>query len=402
MTQTSETPIGTDDLFNPTTRRRDSFNSKWSRLEAFGGVSPDEGIAMWVADSDYRCPPVVLEALHAEVAYGMLGYGYDDPAYRAAVQWWLGTRHGWQIDPDWIVTTQGLGLAIATILDLWSAPGEGVCFFTPVYHEFRLKTERAGRRPVELPMRLEDGRYVLDFEAASARITEDTRILLWCNPQNPSGRVWTPEEQRQVADFAERHNLLLVSDEVHCDLVFPGSTHVPMDIAAPEHRARTITLFAASKTFNLAGLRVGQAIIPDPELRQAYQQRLIALNYDAATLGVTATRAAFSPEGAAWADAQLRHLDGNIRLFNEGMAAIPGVWSMPLQATYLAWVDFSRLGMTEDEILRRVRDDAKVVPQFGRNFCAETALWHRFNLAMPRAQVAEAVSRLQAAFADLQ
>ncbi len=389
-------------LFNDVPDRRALFSTKWDKLGLVGGGDRETSLAMWVADSDYPTAPVVLETLRRHVEHGMLGYGYDGAAYKAALTWWLGTRHGWTIDPDWVLTTQGLGHAIATILDIWSEPGEGVCFFTPVYHEFRLKTERAGRRPVEFPMQLVDGRYELDFDAAEARITPDTRVLLFCSPQNPSGRMWTAEEQRQVAAFAEAHDLILVSDEVHCDLVYPGNTHIPMDIAAPDYRHRTITLFAASKTFNLAGLRVGQAIVPDEALRARYFQRLNALNYDPATLGVEATTAAFSPEGAAWADAQIEHLAGNIAVFNEGIAKVPGLWSMPLQSTYLAWVDFSRLGMGEDEVLRRLLEDAQVCPQRGRDFCAESALWHRFNLAVPRKLVEEAVTRIQAAFADVQ
>ncbi len=390
------------DLFTPTVDRRTTAAAKFRRLSSYCGVSPEDGLGMWIADSDYPTAPVVIDALQTELAHGMLGYGYDADAYHQAITWWMNTRHGWAVDPDWIVTTQGLGHAIATCLDVWSKPGEGVAYFTPVYHEFRLKTQRAGRRPVEFPMDLVEGRYEINWDAAEDLITEDTRILLFCNPQNPSGRMWTAEEQRQVAAFCAKHDLILVADEVHCDLVYPGATHVPMDIAAPDHRNRTVTLFAASKTFNLAGLRVGQAIIPDPDLRATYQQRLIALNYDPATLGVVATTAAFSPEGHAWATAQIAHLQENIRIFEAGIAAIPGVWAMPLQSTYLAWVDFSGTGMDEAEIDERLLQTAKIGPQRGGDFSPHTTLWNRFNLATPRSTVEDAVRRLQDAFSDLQ
>ena len=379
-------------------------NSKWVALEKTFGIPADEGIGMSVADSDYATAPCVVEALRAAVDIGAFGYGYDGAGYRAAVAWWLQSRHGWQVDPDWVVTAQGLGHAIATCLDIWSEPGEGVAYFTPVYHEFRLKSERAGRRPVELPLALVNGRYEFDWAAAEAAITPDTRILLFCSPQNPSGRVWTVGELRQVADFAARHDLILVSDEVHADLVYDdaGLRHVPMDIAAPEHRNRTVTLFAASKTFNLAGLRVGQMILPDPALRARAQGRMTALNYDPTTLGVMASQAAYSPAGQDWLDAQMRHLARNRAIFDEGINAIPGVRSMALQSTFLPWVDFSGTGMSAEEVTRRVHGEAGIGTAPGHWFGTGGESFHRFNIALPRARVEEAVARMRAAFADLQ
>jgi cystathionine beta-lyase len=384
---------------------REALNGKWTRLESATGIDPDTGIAMWVADSDYATAPCVRDVLRRAVDIGVFCYGYDNEGYLGAVQWWMKTRHDWQIDTDWIVTTQGLGHAIATCIDVWSEPGEGVAYFTPVYHEFRLKTQRAGRRPVELPMALVDDRYQLDWDAAEAAITPDTKVLLFCSPQNPSGRVWTAEELRDVAEFAERHDLILVSDEVHCDLIYDdgtGTRHIPTDIAAPEHRARTVTLFAGSKTFNLAGLRVGQMIIPDAELRETVQQRLTALNYDPATLGVMASQAAFSEGGNEWLAAQMQHLTRVRDIFDDGINAIPGVKSMRLQATFLPWVDFSGTGMSAEEITRRVHGEAGIGTADGARFGTGGESFHRFNIALPTARIEDAVARMQAAFSDLQ
>ncbi|MEL6168353.1 MAG: PatB family C-S lyase [Pseudomonadota bacterium] len=381
--------------------RRDTACASY-RTDAKFGIAPDNVIPMWIADSDFETAPCVNAALSDAVAHGAYGYGYDKDAYKAANVWWMKERHGWDIDPDWVVACHGLGYAIASVIDIWSEPGEGVAYFTPVYHEFRLKTERAGRRPVELPMALQGRTYVFDWDAAEAAITPDTRILLFCSPQNPSGRVWTTDELRAVAEFAARHDLILVSDEVHNDLVFDGSAHVPMDIAAPEHRDRTITLHAASKTFNLAGLRTGQYIIPDDRLRETVVQRLAALNYDAATLGILATTTAFSVEGDLWRQAQVVYLAENRQLFDEGLNAIPGVKSMPLEATFLPWVDFSGTGMTDQEIEDRLHHHAGVVSAPGPWFGAGGESFHRFNLTFPRATLTEAVRRIQEAFADLQ
>jgi len=378
----------------------DTFSGKWDSMGNFG-VGPD-GIAMHVADSDYPTAPCVIEAVTKEAQRGIFNYGFDRKGYVASFCWWMQTRHNWTIDPDWVLTTQGLGMAIALCLDVWSEPGDDIAFFTPVYHEFRLKSHRAHRNHVELPMALVDGRYELDWDAAEAAITPKTKVLLFCSPQNPSGRVWTVEELRQVAEFAARHDLILVSDEVHADLVYDGSTHVPMDVAAPEHRDRMVTLFAASKTFNLAGLRVGQIVIPDEKLRAQMADRLTALNYDAASLSVVASQAAYSPEGNAWVAAQMAYLAENRRIFDEGVNAIPGVWSMPLQATYLPWVDFSGTGMSEAEIAQRVNGQAGITPAPGNWFGQGSELWNRFVLAAPRATIEETVRRLQSAFADLQ
>ncbi|MGI3186345.1 MalY/PatB family protein [Nioella aestuarii] len=386
--------------FNTNHQMRGTFSGKWDSMGQFGVGS--DGIAMHVADSDYPTAPCVIEAVTREAERGIFNYGFDRKGYVKAFCWWMQTRHDWTVDPDWVLTAQGLGMAIALCLDVWSEPGDDIAFFTPVYHEFRLKTHRARRNHVELPMALVDGRYELDWDGAEAAITPKTKVLLFCSPQNPSGRVWSVEELRQVAAFAARHDLILVSDEVHADLVYAGNTHVPMAIAAPEHRDRMVTLFAASKTFNLAGLRVGQMIIPDDRLRTQMGDRLTALNYDATTLGAVASKAAYSPDGNEWVAAQLAYLEENRRIFDEGVNAIPGLRSMPLQATYLPWVDFSGTGMSEEEITARVNGQAQITPAPGKWFGTGSELWNRFVLATPRANIEETVRRLQAAFSDLQ
>ena len=382
--------------------RRGTHCYKWDMLEKVCGVSPEDGIAMGVADSDFRNAPPILDALQAMVDHGIFGYGFDDQGFRDAVCWWQSARHGWSIDPDWIVVTQGLGHAIGMILDTYTDLGDGVCFFTPVYHEFRAKTEKGERRPVEIPMAREGDRYMLDFDAAEAAMDPNVKILIFCAPQNPSGRVWTPAELRAVAEFAARHDLIVVSDEIHSDLIYPGAKHVPMMLAAPEHADRIITINAASKTFGIPGLRTGYAIIPDPDLRAAYQRRMRMSEYSPGTPGIAATKAAYSPEGAAWVDDLVTYLDGNRKVFDEGINAIPGVRSMPLQSTVLGWVDFSGTGMSHEEVMHRVRDVAKIGVNEGPAFGPGGETFNRFNFAMRRAIIEEAVSRMQAAFSDLQ
>lgn len=389
-------------LFDQNIDRRGTGSTKWDLMEPLFGVSPTDGLAMWTADSDYPTAPCVRDALRAALDHGIFGYHSGNPAYGDAIQWWMQTRHTWKIDPDWIVTTQGLGNAIALCLDVYSDPGDGVVIFSPVYHEFAIKVAKAGRRLVECPLMRDGDTYQLDLDDAQSRLSGNEKILIFCSPQNPSGRVWTADELRAVADFAGRNGLILVADEIHHDLIYPSHTFVPMDVAAPDARPRLIALTAASKTFNIAGQRTGNMIIPNPDLRAAMIQRQNSLDYKPGMLAIQMITAAYSPDGAAWVDEQMAHLEGNRRAFDDLVNAIPGVRSLPLASTYLAWVDFSGTGMAFDAFHARVRDDARIAASPGPSFGAGGETFMRFNLATSRARVIEAGERLKIAFADLQ
>jgi cystathionine beta-lyase len=226
-------------------------------------------------------------------------------------------------------------------------------------------------------------------------------MVILCSPHNPGGRVWTPEELSEVADFARRHDLVLVSDEIHADLVLPGHRHTAMT-QIPGVMDRLVMLTATTKTFNIAGAHIGNVIVPDATLRAPFAARMTALGISPNAFGMHMATAACSPEGAAWVDALCAYLDGNRRLFDEGINAIPGLRSMPLEATYLAWVDFRALGMSQDEVNRRVAQGARIAANAGPTFGTGGEGWMRFNLATPRSRIAEAVDRLRRAFADVQ
>lgn len=388
--------------FNRPTDRRNTNSTKWDLMDRLFGVSPDDGLAMWTADSDYPTAPCVLEALQKAVDHGVFGYSFEHDEYLSAIAWWMQNRHGWSIEKDWILTTQGLGNAIALSLDVWSDLGDAAAIFTPVYHEFALKVQRTGRVVTECPLVRQGDTYVLDLDDAQSRLTGKEKMLIWCSPQNPSGRIWTADELRAVSDFARKNGMLLVCDEIHHDLIFAGNTFIPMAVAAPDGHDNTVYLTAASKTFNVAGQRTGNMIIPDDKLRTDMRQRLKSLDYGPSTLGVTMITAAYSPEGAVWADAQMEHLQANRDIFDAGIKAIPGVWSMPLQSTYLGWVDFSGTGMSHDEVAARIRDQAKIAVSPGPTFGTGGETFMRFNLATHTSVIKEAVRRLQTAFGDLQ
>jgi cystathionine beta-lyase len=382
--------------------RRGTHCVKWDMMETLYGVPPDEGLAMWVADMDFRPPACVQAALEEMIGHGVYGYFGDDSKYTAAIRWWMAARQGWTVEPDWIFTTHGLVNGTALCVDTWTQPGDGVVLFTPVYHAFARVIRAAGRDVVECPMPVEHGRYVLDFDSWDAQMTGRERMVILCSPHNPGGRVWTAEELRGVAAFARRHGLILVSDEIHHDLVYPGHRHIPMTLAAPEITDRLVMMTATTKTFNIAGAHIGNVIIPDPKLRAAFATRIAALGISPNSFGLFMATAAYSPEGGAWVDALMTYLEGNRRIFDAGVNAIPGLRSMPLEATYLSWVDFSGTGMSAEEFTRRVEKDARIAANRGPTFGAGGETFMRFNIATPRARIEDAVARLQAAFADLQ
>jgi cystathionine beta-lyase len=382
--------------------RRGTHSAKWDMMEANFGVPAADGIAMWVADMDFQPPACVQAAVEAMAGHGVYGYFGDDRSYRDAIRWWMKNRHGWEVEPQAIFTTHGLVNGTALCVEAYSKPGDSVVLMTPVYHAFARIVAAAGRRVVECPLALANGRYVLDIPGWDARMTGSERMLILCSPHNPGGRVWTSDELRAIADFCKRHDLILVSDEIHHDLVMPGQRHTVMPLAAPDILDRLVMMTATTKTFNLAGSHIGNVIIPDEALRGPFQARMNALGISPNSFGMAMATAAYSPEGAAWVDALVAYLDGNRRLFDEGVSAVPGLSSMALEATYLGWVDFTGTGMAPAEFIARVEKQARIAANHGASFGLGGDNYLRFNLATPRAVVAEAVERLQDAFADLQ
>ncbi|WP_439497680.1 MalY/PatB family protein [Bosea sp. (in: a-proteobacteria)] len=382
--------------------RRGTNCAKWDMMEATYKVPASDGIAMWVADMDFRPPPCVQGAVEAMAAHGVYGYFGDATASNDAIRWWMKNRHGWELEPEAIFTTHGLVNGTALCVDAYTKPGDGVVLMTPVYHAFARVIRAAGRNVVECPLAIEDGRYVLDIAGWDALMTGSERMLILCSPHNPGGRVWSRDELREIAQFCVRHDLILVSDEIHHDLVMPGHKHLMMPVATPEIMDRLVMMTATTKTFNIAGAHVGNVIVPDEALRAPFRARMNALGISPNSFGMVMATAAYSPEGAAWVDALVTYLDGNRRVFDEVVGSIPGLRSMALEATYLGWVDFAGTGMEPAEFIARVEKQAKIAANHGASFGSGGGSFLRFNLATPRSVVAEAGERLKAAFADMQ
>jgi len=387
--------------FDEIVDRRGTHSVKWDAMEALYGVPADDGISMWVADMDFRPPQCVSNAVAKMHEHGVYGYYGDDAPYREAICWWMKTRHGWEVDPAGIFTTHGLVNGTAMCVDAFTNPGEGVVLFTPVYHAFAKVISAAGRDVVECEMSNVNGRYELDFDAYDAQMTGNETMLVLCSPHNPSGRVWSKGELQAVAAFAKRHELILVSDEIHHDLVFDGHTHIPMaKIAGIEDSLVIMT--ATTKTFNIAGSHSGNVIIADPDLRARFGARMMAMGLSPNSFGLFMAEAAYSPDGASWVDDLIQYLDGNRKVFDAGVNAIPSLKSMDMASTYLAWVDFANTGMSREEFTSRVQQNARIAANHGPTFGKGGESFLRFNFATPRARVIEAVERLQMAFGDLQ
>jgi len=380
--------------------RRGTHCQKWDSMEKIYGVPADTGLAMWVADMDFRPPAVVQDALKSMLDHGIYGYFGDDSKYLTSIQWWMRERHGWDVQANAIFTTHGLVNGTALCIDAFSAPGDGIVIFTPVYHAFARVIRAAGREVIEMPLVNNDGRYEMDFEAYSAAMTGRETMAILCSPHNPGGRVWTQAELDAVAEFAREHDLILVSDEIHHDLTF-GAQHTPMT-AIDDIEDRLVMMTAPTKTFNIAGAHSGNVIISDLKLRARFAARMSALGLSPNSFGLFMSTAAYSPEGAAWVDDLCLYLDRNRQIFDEAVNAIPVLKSMELEATYLSWVDFSGTGMDAPEFTSRVEKEAKIAVNHGPTFGKGGQSFLRFNIATPRARVVEATKRLTEAFSDLQ
>ena len=388
--------------FDEVIDRRGTHSSKWDTMEELYGVSPDSGLSMWVADMDFRAPKIIQEKLHGINSHGIYGYYGDYKEYNNSIKWWMKNRHNWEIDTSWIFTTHGLVNGTGLCIDAFTKPGDGIILFTPVYYQFSNLVEAARRKVVECPLKLIDNHYHFDFVAYERNLSGDEKMIILCSPHNPGGRVWTKNELQEVAKFAKKHDLVLVSDEIHHDLVYPNKSHTVMPIADPSVCDRLVMMTATTKTFNIAGAHSGNVIISNPNLRQKFSQRIKALGISPNSFGLFMATAAYSPEGAQWLDELLHYIDGNRVIFDREVNKIPGLSSMPLEGTYLAWVDFSGTGMEEEEFIYRVQEKAKIAVNHGSTFGTGGEKFLRFNLATPRTLVVEATKRLKDAFSDLQ
>jgi cystathionine beta-lyase len=387
--------------FDRVIERRGTHSSKWDNIARLSGIEAPDTIPMWVADMDFAAPPGVTAALAAETQHAVHGYYADTGSWAAALADWLARRHGLKIDPGWVSPTPGIVSGLGLILQTASEPGDEVVVFPPAYHAFRRIIVANERQILDAQLVESGGRYAMDLDALRRKLTPRTKVVFLCSPHNPGGTAWSAAELRALAAFCADHDLILVSDEIHCDLVFHGTKHTPTLTAAPEIADRLITCVAATKTFNLAGAHVGACITANAALKKRLDARIAACGLGSYNrFGMIATEAAWRT-GAPWLDALLPYLAKNRDLLDARIeAAAPGSRSMHLDGTYLAWVDFSKTGLTPKDVTSRVKS-ARIFVSPGEQFGPGGETWLRINFATPRPILEEALGRLEDAFADL-
>ncbi|MCL6430190.1 MAG: PatB family C-S lyase [Anaerolineae bacterium] len=374
--------------------RRNSDSEKWRRY------GPDV-LPLWVADMDFRSPEPVIRALRERVDHGVFGYGCEPDGVRDLLVERLQRLYGWQVSPEALVFIPGVVIGLNLCCRAFARPGEGVLVQTPVYPPILHAWSNTGleRREMELT-RLEDGTYAVDYEAFERAAQQGTRLFILCNPHNPVGRAFRPDELERMAEICLRHGILICSDEIHCDLVFSGARHTPIASLSPEVARRTITLMAPSKTFNIAGLCCAFAVIPDPGLREAFRRAARGIVGEPNVLAFAAAEAAYR-EGQPWLDEALRYLEANRDyLLREVPARLPGVRMASPEATFLAWLDCREAAIPGNPYEFFLRE-ARVALNDGATFGRGGEGFVRLNFGCPRALLEEALQRMQRALEGL-
>lgn len=377
--------------FDRLTVRRNTYSDKWDV-----GDRPEDLIPLWVADMDFEAAPCIVDALRRRVEHGVFGYVRVPERFYEAIIGWFGRRHGWTIEHDWIQYTIGTIPAMSAIIKALTKPGDKVLAITPVYTCFFSSIRNNGCTLVESPLVNDGGTYTLDFDDLRRKTADPgVKMLLLCNPHNPVGRVWTADELRQVAEICAANGVLIVSDEIHCELAFDGHRYVPFGSLSPEIMDNAIVCVSPSKSFNIAGLQIAAIVCNDPERRRLID-RAININEvcEVNLMGVEALIAAYT-EGEPWILALCDYVYGNYRLLADTFARhLPQLTVTPLEGTYLAWIDIRPTGMKSDELTRKLYDSTHVMLSSGTLYGAAGEGFARVNLATQRSRLAEGLRRM--------
>lgn len=382
--------------FDTRPQRRGTASEKWDALERLYGSA--DVLPMWVADMDFACPPAVVEAVVARARHGVYGYtDYTEPVY-GAVQGWMRERHGLDVPRDWIGFAHGVVPSLAFILKGLTRAGDGILIQPPTYYPFAPTIELNGRRVVNNPLVREGGRYRMDLDDLREKARDGVKAAILCSPHNPVGRVWTREELRAFGDVCLEHGILVISDEVHSDLTYPGVVHTPYLALGAPYADRAMLLHAPSKTFNLAGMQTSYTLIPNPALRAAYEHVVHEVHlHQGSPFGLVALEAAYT-RGGAWYEGLRGYLAGNLAYLEDFVAReIPGVEAIHPEGTYVVWLDCRGLGMEPEALARFMNGTARVALSHGPSFGAGGAGYERINIACPRSMLVEALDRIAAA-----
>ncbi len=376
--------------FDSAPDRRQTGSLKWDKYAG------RDVIPLWVADMDFRSPPAVVEALQARVNHGVFGYTVPSEEVVHAVVAYLQRQHALSIQPDWLVWLPGLVPALNVACRAFGEPGHEVMTCTPVYPPFLSAPVFSDRKRVTVPLRLEGARWLIDWEGLERAVTPETRLFLLCHPHNPVGRVWERGELEQLVDFCDEHEVVLCSDEIHCDLILDDVPHVPVLSLGEAAVRRTIALYSPSKTYNLPGLACAYAVIPDHGLRNAFKRAARGIITEVNAFGYAGCAAAYQ-HGEPWRQALLDYLRGNRELVDSFIRDhLPAIRIRPMQATYLAWLDVRELELDSPVAFF---EEAGVGLSNGIDFGTPGFL--RLNFGCPRARLQEALERMARALRAL-
>jgi cystathionine beta-lyase len=384
----------TYDLDTPIDRRH-SDSIKWRAYD-------EDVLPLWVADMDFVSPEPVIRALQERLAHGVFGYPKEPPDLRGVIVERLSRLYGWEVSPEALIFLPGVVVGFNLAIHAVTRPGDGVLTQTPVYYPILWAPPNSGCTLDEMELTLEpNGSYSIDYDAFEAAITDRTRIFVLCSPHNPVGRVFRSDELERMADICLRHDVVICSDEIHCDLVFDGNQHLPIASLAPEIAARTITLMAPSKTYNIAGLQFSMAIVQDPELRARLKKAQAGLvAFPADVLSYAAALAAYR-DGQPWLDEVLRYLQANRDYLQEYAGEqLPGIAMWKPEGTYLAWLDCQQAGIPGNPH-QFFLDQARVAVNDGASFGRGGEGFVRLNFGCPRSTLVEALERMKRALGTL-
>ena len=386
--------------FNAPIDRRGTHCVKFDALKDMYGR--DDLLSLWVADMDFATPDFIIDALKRRLDHHVLGYPVQYDGYWQSVVNWIYNHHGWQVQREWMRYIPGIVKGIGMVVNVFTQPGDKIIIQPPVYHPFRLVPEHNGREIVMNPLRREGDSYTMDFEQLEQIIDDKCRILILANPHNPIGITWDRATLTRLADIAVKHNLIVISDEIHCDMALYGNKHIPF-ASVSENAARcSITFGAPSKTFNIAGIVSSYAIVPNETLRERFFAWLTANEMDMATIfAMVATETAFN-QGEEWRQQMLSHIESNIDYVDEYLKAnIPKVRVIKPQASFLVWLDFSALGLEHEKLIDMLVNDAHLAMNDGAMFGIGGEQHTRLNVGTQRAVLEQAMAQLKNAIDKL-
>ena len=362
----------------------------------------DDLIPLWVAYMDFPTPDFIREALVERINHPILGYTIEYDGYWQSIQNWLQQRHGWQVEREWMRYIPGIVKGIGMVINRFTEPGDKIIIQPPVYHPFRRVPELNDRKMVLNPLRLTESGYEMDFENLEQVIDPKCKVMILANPHNPVGITWSRETLARLAEIACKHNIVVISDEIHCDMPLYGNRHIPFATVSEEAARCSITFGAPSKTFNIAGIVSSYCIVPNEELRNHFFSYLSANEFDMATIfAMTATEAAFN-KGEEWRQQMIAYIEGNIDFVEEYLKEnIPTVKIMKPQASYLVWMDFTDLGLEHSALVDMLINKAHLAMNDGAMFGVQGEQHMRLNVGTTRAVLKQALDQLKEAINEI-